>query len=106
VRDDELFVYYPLRLVRYDISADDLVADVFLVGPPVVYVEVTTAWYYYTSGVLTAADSDCAGTSSAVSHAVQLVGYTQDPDAPYWCAARRALRSARARRPRAPPVAR
>ena len=25
-----------------------------------------------------AADSDCAGTKSAVNHAVQLVGYTQD----------------------------
>ena len=56
----------------------------FLVGPPVIYVEVTTAWYYYESGVLSSADAECADTSSSVNHAVQLVGFMQDPTEPYW----------------------
>ena len=68
----------------YDATVDELVAAVFLVGPPVIYVEVTTAWYYYESGVLSSADAECADTSSSVNHAVQLVGFMQDPTEPYW----------------------
>ena len=59
---------------KHSPSPPRLANEVFFTGPPVILVEVTTAWYYYTGGVLTATVAGCSGGSSDVNHAVQLVG--------------------------------
>ena len=39
-------------------------------------------WSSYTSGILTS--DDCSSSAYKLDHAIQLVGYNEDGDTPYW----------------------